>query len=477
MIQTMKRYLALIAALFVLAWGEGTAYAQARVAPNSKGELQLSFAPIVKRSAPAVVNIYTKRVVEQQAFRPFVLDDPFFRRFFGEDFFGGDAAPRQRIENSLGSGVILRAGGLVVTNNHVIKGADEINVVLHDRREFAAKLVLADERTDLAVLRLIDAPKDLPTLEIMDSDDLDVGDIVLAIGNPFGVGQTVTSGIVSALARTQVGITDFRSFIQTDAPINPGNSGGALVAVDGRLAGINTAIFSKSGGSVGIGFAVPANMVSVILRAAESGSPILRPWYGATGQALTRELAASLGLDRTAGVLVKAIYTGGPADRAGLRPGDVVRSVDGREVDDPEALRFRVATREVGSTIRLSVFRGGRSLEVPITLTRPPEDPPRELTRLTGNHPLTGATVANLSPALAEDLGFDPLATGVIILKIDGGSPAQQLRFRPGDIVLRIQTQDIASVAQLRSAVGTAANRWRVVFRRNGQNLQIEVGR
>lgn len=477
MIPAMFRPMLKVMLAAMVALGGAWAHAQAKTAPDSKGEIQRSFAPVVKRAAPAVVNIYTKRVVEQQAFRPFVLDDPFFRRFFGEDFFGGDMAPRQRIENSLGSGVILRASGLVVTNNHVIKGADEINVVLHDRREFAAKLVLADERTDLAVLRLADAPKDLPTLELMDSDDLEVGDLVLAIGNPFGVGQTVTSGIVSALARTQVGIADFRSFIQTDAPINPGNSGGALVAVDGRLVGVNTAIFSKSGGSVGIGFAVPANMVAVVLRAAEGGGQIARPWYGATGQAMTRELAASLGLDRPVGVLVKAIYTGGPADRAGLRPGDVVRAVDGREVDDPEALRFRVATREVGSTIRLSVLRGGRPLEVSVPLGRPPETPPRDLARLTGNNPLAGATVANLSPALAEELGFDPLATGVIMLRIDNGSPAAQLRFRPGDIVLRLQTQDIASVADLKAVVGQGANRWRVVFRRNGQNLQIEVGR
>jgi len=449
----------------------------AKTAPDKAGDVQRSFAPVVKRAAPAVVNIYTKRVVEQQAFRPFVLDDPLFRRFFGDDFFGGDAMPRQRVENSLGSGVIVRPNGLVVTNNHVIKGADEINVVLQDRREFAAKLVLADERTDLAVLRLTEAPRDLPTLEFMDSDDLEVGDLVLAIGNPFGVGQTVTSGIVSALARTQVGVADFRSFIQTDAPINPGNSGGALVGVDGRLVGINTAIFSKTGGSVGIGFAVPANMVAVVVRAAESGSAIARPWYGATGQPMTRELAASLGLDRPVGVLVKAIYTGGPADKAGLRPGDVVRSVDGREVDDPEALRFRIATREVGATVRLSVLRGGKPLEVSIPLGRPPETPARELTRLGGNTPLAGATVANLSPALAEELGLDVTATGVILLKVDGGSPAASLRFRPGDVLLRVQGAEIASVADLKGAVSQSAQRWRIVFRRNGQNLQIEVGR
>jgi serine protease Do len=463
-----------VAAVLVACGALATA---AKTAPDKAGDVQRSFAPVVKRAAPAVVNIYTKRVVEQQAFRPFVLDDPLFRRFFGDDFFGGDAMPRQRVENSLGSGVIVRPNGLVVTNNHVIKGADEINVVLQDRREFAAKLVLADERTDLAVLRLTEAPRDLPTLEFMDSDDLEVGDLVLAIGNPFGVGQTVTSGIVSALARTQVGVADFRSFIQTDAPINPGNSGGALVGVDGRLVGINTAIFSKTGGSVGIGFAVPANMVAVVVRAAESGSAIARPWYGATGQPMTRELAASLGLDRPVGVLVKAIYTGGPADKAGLRPGDVVRSVDGREVDDPEALRFRIATREVGATVRLSVLRGGKPFEVSIPLGRPPETPARELTRLGGNTPLAGATVANLSPALAEELGLDVTATGVILLKVDGGSPAASLRFRPGDVLLRVQGAEIASVADLKGAVSQSAQRWRIVFRRNGQNLQIEVGR
>ncbi|MBX6368535.1 MAG: trypsin-like peptidase domain-containing protein, partial [Rhodospirillales bacterium] len=255
-------------------------FAADRVLPDSREQIKLSFAPVVKRTAPAVVNVFSRRIVRRSGPPPGLFNDPLFRRFFGDAIPFG--LPQERVQNSLGSGVLVARDGLIVTNNHVIDGADEIIVVLADRREFEAQIVRRDERTDLAVLKIDVGNEALPYLELGDSDSLEVGDLVLAIGNPFGVGQTVTSGIVSALARTQVGISDFRFFIQTDAAINPGNSGGALVDLDGKLVGINTAIYSRSGGSIGIGFAIPASMVRAVVAGAATGGRVVRPWLGAS---------------------------------------------------------------------------------------------------------------------------------------------------------------------------------------------------
>jgi Do/DeqQ family serine protease len=297
------------------------AAAQDRRVPTG-AELKLSFAPIVQRVAPTVVNVYAAKVVEN---RNPLFDDPIFRRFFGSSDM-----PRDRVQRSLGSGVIVDPSGLIVTNNHVIEGASEVKVALSDKREFEAELVLKDPRTDLAVMRIKDQRERFPAIEFGDSDDLQVGDVVLAIGNPFAVGQTVTQGIVSALARTQVGITDYQFFIQTDAAINPGNSGGALVDVHGRLAGINTAIYSRSGGSIGIGFAIPANMVKVVVASARGGgAAVQRPWLGAKLQAVTAEIAESLNLKRPSGALVGTVAARSPAARAGLRTGDVIVAIDG----------------------------------------------------------------------------------------------------------------------------------------------------
>src|SRR6201997_952985 len=312
------------AALCLLSAAMRDALAQGRQVPASAGQLELSFAPVVKRVAPAVVNVYAARIVTNN--NPF-LADPFFRQFFG-------AAPRERVERALGSGVIVEATGLVVTNYHVIEGASEVKVALADKREFAADVVLKDQRSDLAVLRIKDAKEKFPTLEFADSDELQVGDVVLAIGDPFGVGQTVTHGIVSAVARTQVGISDYQFFIQTDAAINPGNSGGALVDVAGRLVGINSAIYSRSGGSQGIGFAIPANMVRVVVASARSGgTTVRRPWLGAKLQAVTPEIADSLGLRSPTGALVASVVSGSPAARAGLKSSDLIVAIEGQAVD------------------------------------------------------------------------------------------------------------------------------------------------
>src|SRR6187401_2099119 len=292
------RPLCLIAVLFA-ACLPASAVAQERRVPM-QSELRLSYAPVVQQVAPAVVNVYAAKVVQN---RNPLLDDPIFRRFFGVPGGLGN-----QVQRSLGSGVIVDAGGLIVTNNHVIEGADEVKVSLADKREFDASLVLKDPRTDLAILRIKDGRKRFPVLDFADSDALQVGDLVLAIGNPFGVGQTVTHGIVSALARTQVGVSDYQFFVQTDAAINPGNSGGALVDMTGKLVGINTAIFSRSGGSQGVGFAIPANMVKVVVASAKGGgTAVKRPWLGAKLQAITPEIAEGLGIKRAQGVLVAGV--------------------------------------------------------------------------------------------------------------------------------------------------------------------------
>ncbi|MGH6892671.1 MAG: Do family serine endopeptidase, partial [Dongiaceae bacterium] len=409
----MRLWIARFGLILAAALNAVPAAAQEQV-PASPEQITLTFAPVVKMVAPAVVNIYTKKVVKQPALSPF-FDDPFFRQFFGDQFNFGQS--QERVQNSLGSGVIVQSDGLVVTNNHVIDGADEIRVVLNDGREFAAKVVSQEEQLDLALVRMETKGVKLPTLAFRDSDDLEVGDLVLAIGDPFGVGQTVTSGIVSGLARTRTGINDFGFFIQTDAAINPGNSGGALVTTDGKLVGINTAIYSQSGGSIGIGFAIPSNIVRAVVAAEASGGKLVRPWIGVTGEALSAEIAESLGFDRPGGVVVKELFPGGPADKAGLKPGDVLIAINGRDVLDPQGMAFRLATMPVGDVATVAVVRKGQRLELPVELVPAPRKPEPDETWLDGPQPLKGARVANLSPALGEELSVSGWK-GVVVMAV-----------------------------------------------------------
>jgi Do/DeqQ family serine protease len=447
-----------------------SAQAQTRVVPESREAVKFSYAPIVKRVAPAVVNVYSRRVVRQEP--PPLLDDPFFRRFFGQNVPFGMS--RERVLNSLGSGVIVDPSGLIVTNGHVISQAQEIRVVLSDRREFEAKVKLLDEHADLAVLSIDTHGEKLPALELGDSDDLEVGDIVLAIGNPFGVGQTVTTGIVSALARS-IGASDFRSFIQTDAAINPGNSGGALVDLDGKLVGINTAIFSRSGGSMGLGFAIPSAMVRVELDAAHNGGKVMRPWLGVAGQEVTPELAEGLKLERPIGVLVKDVATASPAATAGLQVGDVILAVNGHEVDDPQALKFRIATLPPNAPAKLDYWRSGESRSASVTLAALPEDPPRALKELTGANPLSGATVGNLNPAFDDDLGFDTTTRGVVVSSLQEGSAAQRLGLEPGDVLVSLNNTPVETVAGLADTLGSAESPWTIAVRRRGKVLTVTV--
>src|SRR6185369_9148979 len=382
-------------------------------------------------------------------------------------------APREQIQRSLGSGVVIDPSGFVVTNNHVIEGADQVKVSLADKREFEAEIVLKDARSDLAVLRIGDKRERFTAIDLADSDALQVGDVVLALGNPFGVGQTVTHGIVSALARTQVGISDYQFFIQTDAAINPGNSGGALVDLNGRLVGINTAIYSRSGGSQGIGFAIPANMVRVVVASARGGSAaVKRPWLGAKLQEVTPEIADSMGLKRPTGALVANVASGGPAARAGIKTGDVIVSIDGTVVDDPNSFDYRFATKPLGGNAQVALLRQGREAAVTIALQSAPELP-REEVEIHARSPFLGAKVANLSPALAEELRLDTQAQGVVIVNILDGSTAQTIGFQKGDIVVSVNNQKIERSADLDRIARAGGHQWRVTINRAGQQISV----
>ncbi|MCC7346547.1 MAG: DegQ family serine endoprotease [Variibacter sp.] len=462
--------LVLLTALsLLLTPGSDLSAQQQRRAPASPAEMRLSFAAAVKTAAPSVVNVYAARVV---ANRNPLMDDPFFRRFFG-----GSSMPRERVERSLGSGVIVDAGGLIVTNNHVIEGATEVKVALPDRREFEADIVLKDARTDLAVLRLKGGRESFPAIDLGNADDLQVGDLVLAIGNPFAVGQTVTHGIVSALARTQVGISDYQFFIQTDAAINPGNSGGALIDSNGRLVGINTAIFSRSGGSQGIGFAIPVTMVQVVVASAKGGSAtVRRPWLGARLQAVTAEIADSMGLRRPSGALVASVVPNGPAARAGLRTGDLIVSIDGQAVDDPEAFGFRFATKMLGGHAQVVVLRAGQQVRASVPLEAAPENPPRDSVTIHGRSPFAGATVVNLSPAVTEEMRIDSNIQGVIIVQVEDGSAAQAVGFQPGDIILEVNGEKIGRTRELERVTQSPQRLWRLQISRGGQIVSTVLG-
>ena len=441
--------------------------------PSSMPQVQLTFAPVVKRVAPAVVNVYSKSVVQQQV-NPF-FNDPLFSQLFGSPEM------RQRVQQSLGSGVVVRADGLIVTNNHVVEGGNEITVALADKREFRAKVLMADARTDLAVLKIDTKGERLPVVAFADSDAVQVGDLVLAIGDPFNVGQTVTMGIVSALARTQISASDYQFFIQTDAAINPGNSGGALVTTDGKLAGINTAIYSRTGGNIGIGFAIPANLVRRVVEGVEGGlkngaaSSVQLAWVGASGQPVTSDIAASLGLPRPGGVLIKDVYPGGPLARAGVKTGEVVQSVDGTAVDDMQSLNYRTATHRPGDSVRMHVASGKAGRDVTVTLALPPENPPKEVVTISGRNPLLGARVENLSPAAATELQMDVMAHGVAIIAVAPGGLAANYGFQPGDIIRTINGANINRTGELVRALN-GANQWDMVIERGGRKLTLSVG-
>jgi Do/DeqQ family serine protease len=460
-------------AMGLLVW-PSPGHAQFREAlqpPPSREALQYSYSPIVKRAAPAVVNVYVRSRVQTFA-SPFA-NDPFFKHFFGGQGFG---LPRERIQSSLGSGVIISPDGVIVTNTHVVRGGaeTEIRVALADKREFDAKIVAQDDKSDLAVLKIEGAHASFPFLQFADSDRLEVGDLVLAIGNPFGVGQTVTSGIISALTRTEMAQSQSQVFIQTDAAINPGNSGGALVDMTGKLVGINTMIFSQTGGSVGIGFAIPSNLVRIYADSAIAGRKIERPWIGAQLETVTRDMAQTLGLERISGAVVVRLTAKGPAARAGLELGDVIVEVDGFEVGDAHSVHYRLTTRGVGNKARVHVIRNRQHKQFDLALLPAPKPGRDDVRNLSGNHPFDGARVSNILPSVADELGLEE-TEGVVIVAVRRDGAAARIGFQPGDIVLQVGDTKIDDVLSLDRIAREPQRIWRISIKRGGRVMQLQL--
>jgi Do/DeqQ family serine protease len=424
-------------------------FADNRIVPGDAAAMKSSFAPVVRTAAPAVVNVSGRGVQQVQ--------DPFWS-MFGQ-------GPRSQQVGSVGSGVIVRPDGVVVTNYHVINGMQEIKVVLNDRREFSARVILADERSDIAVLQLEGVSESLPVLNIDDREEQQIGDLVLAIGNPFGVGQTVTNGIISALNRTETGISDSGSFIQTDAAINPGNSGGALVDMDGDLIGINTAIFSRSGTSAGVGFAVPASMVKRVVDSAVGGAKaVVRPWLGVKGDSVSADIARSLGLERPQGLIITDVYAGGPGARAGLREGDVITAIDGAEINDQGGLNFRVGTREPNQTVRVSILRDGRAQTVDARVSALPTGGNVSIGTVQAG-PLAGLRLEALPPAEADRIAGDPFRRILVVDSAGGRAAAWGLQ--QGDLLVALNQTPVTSIELLQSLREPA----RLTIQRDGRQL------
>lgn len=459
----------IIAALAIAA-----AMAALAKAPEAAAQALRGFAPVVREVAPAVVNIYAKKVVRTQV-SPFG-NNPFFSRFF----FG----TREEVRNTLGSGAILSGDGLVVTSSHVIECATEIRVVLRDRREFEATVALSDWQTDLAVLRLEGAER-LPTLEIRNSDQVEVGELALALGNPLGNSHTVSSGIVSALARPGVLPSSSRGcagetrpkevegyFMQTDAPINPGNSGGPLVDVSGKLIGINTYIQTLSGGSDGIGFAVPSNLVEAFLRQAKEGAKRFQsPWLGFAGRPLDSDMAKALEVWPPSGVLITELHSASPMAEAGLEAGDVIVRLGGKEVNSLQETEYRMRVMGIGSEARVDYIRNGQGEAGRARMILPPNVPAPEAFTVEGNGPFRGLELARVNPKVISDLELPLSSTGVIVLRSEG--PLSRLGLRAGDVIRRINEREIRSTGDAREAIGQSPGQWDVEIVRGGSPARI----
>ena len=433
--------------------------------PSTLSEVQLSFAPLVRQAAPAVVNIYARRLVAQRQ-NPFGAD-PFFRDFFS-DF--GQLKPR--VQNSLGSGVILSADGIVVSNYHVVGQATDIRVVLQDRREFAAQVLLADEESDLAILQLQGAG-DMPFLPLRSSDTVEVGELVLAIGNPFGVGQTVSSGIVSGLARSGAVTGNARGyFIQTDAPINPGNSGGALIDTSGRLIGVNTSILTRSGGSNGIGFAIPASLVAQFLKQSKQGNrSFARPWAGASGQSADADLSETLGLVSIGGVVITALNQASPLRMAGVQVGDVITAVDGQLIYTPAEMLYRMSVAGIGASARLSVVHDGVESDLDLYLIAPPETPARAERTLGPEDVLSGIKISQINPAVIAELGLPLNTEGVVV--VDAGRVGPRIGLQRLDVIYSINSRPVIHTDDVARLLRKAGRRIELVAQRGGQQLLL----
>jgi serine protease Do len=432
----------------------------------SKSITPTSFAPVVQKVMPSVVNIFSSRKVKTD-YRQMELfsEDPLFRRFFGDQFGGRNLIPRERQERSLGSGVIISPDGYIVTNNHVVDDASDIKVSLSDKREFTARVVGTDSKTDLAVLKI--EQTGLPALTLAaDSSRVQVGDIVLAIGNPFGVGQTVTMGIVSATGRGGLGIEDYEDFIQTDAAINPGNSGGALVNAEGRLIGISTAILSRSGGNQGIGFAIPVNMARNVTDQIIHGGKVSRAFLGVMIQPVTPDLAKAFKLGKSEGVLISDVSANSPAERAGLKAGDVVTKVDDRFVADSRALQLMIGEMAPGRNVRLTVIRDGNERVYPVTLGEQSgsRNEAGNESKASAGRALDGVSLEALTPEFARQYGIARNTNGVAVRRVDPDSAAAQAGLEPGDVILEVNRQPVSSVEQVHKYVSEGTTDTTLLF-------------
>lgn len=438
----------------------------AQQVPQSAAEMQLSFVPIVREAAPAVVNIYVKVVREVQ--RTPLQADPFFGRLFGDPLM--DRKPR--VQNSLGSGVILSADGIVVSNYHVVGMATDIRVVLNDRREFSAQVLLGDEESDLAILK-IDAPEPLPFLPLRSSNTVEVGELALAIGNPFGVGQTVSSGIISGLARSgRSGGGGRGYFIQTDAPINPGNSGGALVDVQGHLIGVNTSILTRSGGSNGIGFAIPADLVAAFVAQAEEGrTEFGRPWAGISGQPLDTDMAATLGFDRSGGIIISGLHPASPFQEAGLQVGDVILSVGGQQVNTPSEMVYRMSVAGLDAQAEVLFSREGVEESVKVALIAAPEEPSRDAVTLADDSPFPGLTLVRINPAVLSELNLPLEVEGVAV--IDAGVFASRAGLRSGDVILALNGVALSHPDQVSEMLSQRVRQVEMIVQRGAQRITM----
>jgi serine protease Do len=434
-------------------------------------------------ATPSVVNISTMRVIKSRDEAPFDLfDDPFFRRFFG-DQFPHPNIPKEHKEQSLGSGVIVSEDGYIVTNNHVIEKAQEIKVLLSNKKDYNAKLIGADPKTDIAVIK-IDG-KGLTALPWGDSNKLKVGEIVFAIGNPFGLNQTVTMGMISAVGRANVGIADYEDFIQTDAAINPGNSGGALINARGELIGINTAILSRTGGYQGIGFAVPSTMARQVMDSLVKYKKVVRGWLGVSIQEVTSDLAEEFGVKDLKGALVSGVIKGSPAEKAAIKQGDVILQYNGKVVEDTGHLRNMVSQTPIGTKVHVKLLRQKKEVEVDVVIAELPkkmaEAPSRNTEESEENQEessaLTGLVVRELTPDLAARLGIDENENGVVVVKVDTDSKLFEAGIRPGDIVLQINQKNIATIEDYKKAASKIRSKERVLLliRRKGEDLFVSV--
>jgi len=432
---------------------------------QSKPITPTTFAPVVQKVMPSVVNIFSSRKVKTDRNIELFNEDPLFRRFFGDQFGGRDLIPRERQERSLGSGVVISPDGYIVTNNHVVDDASDIKVSLSDKREFTARVVGTDSKTDLAVLKIDQTG--LPALTLAtDSSRVQVGDIVLAIGNPFGVGQTVTMGIVSATGRRGLGIEDYEDFIQTDAAINPGNSGGALVNAEGRLIGISTAILSRSGGNQGIGFAIPANMARNVTDQIIHGGKVSRAFLGVMIQPVTPDLAKAFKLGKSEGALISDVSANSPAERAGLKAGDVVTKVDDRFVADSRALQLMIGEMAPGRNVRLTVIRDGNERVYPATLGEQSgnRNEAGNESKASAGRALDGVSLEALTPELSRQYAIGTNTKGVAVRGVDPDSPAGRAGLEPGDVILEVNRQPVSSVEQVHKYVSEGTTDTTLLF-------------